>query len=411
LTDKNGIRILPILEDMSHRENAVLIVNLACDDDQAQINAYVAAEHTAKVCAGIVSLAETGNCREVIVYCGETNADALIASLKVPAGATLTVSTGPASPVLRDETALYSAIESGGVRVNRAEHEHARTIPSYGYSGRPTLVVDAETAFQAGRLKTAPNAGITKFVTVIGGETAIIEALVGTSLAELLKDRGFEGTALIGGTCGRFVKSEAFDDTYIDFSHEFDSVRLFSGSDCVVDALANLYMAAKEQSCAKCVMCREGSWQLCAIFSDITNGRSNRDDIALIEDICPIIQAGALCTFGRNMIMPALSAATVCRDDLEKHVAGRNCPVGKCAGLMKYVVDPSLCTGCGDCIDSCPEEAIDGKDGFIHVIDEKLCEKCGDCVDSCPEQAIKTDSGRIKTPKKPIKVGRFSSEG
>jgi NADH-quinone oxidoreductase subunit F len=155
-------------------------------------------------------------------------------------------------------------------------------------------------------------------------------------------------------------------------------------------------------------MCREGSWQLGAIFADITNGRSNRDDITLIKDICPIISAGALCSFGRNMVRPALSAASECIEQLEKHVIGRSCPAGVCAALMKYIIDPSLCTGCGDCIDECPEEAIEGKDGFIHVIDEKLCEKCGKCVGSCPEQAIKTDSGAIRTPKKPVKVGRFN---
>ena len=217
------------------------------------------------------------------------------------------------------------------------------------------------------------------------------------------------GPVLVGGTWGRFMSGDALKDAHIEFRYGYDSVRVFSDKDCVISELANLYRNIRELSCAKCVICREGSWQLCAIFSDVTNGRSTREDIALIEDICPIVHAGALCSFGKNMALPALTAVTVCRESLEKHVIGRSCQAGRCGGLMKYIIDPSLCTGCGECIDSCPEDAIEGKDGFIHVIDEKFCEKCGKCADSCHDGAIKTDAGTIRTPKKPVKVGRFIS--
>jgi len=412
LTDKNGVHILPIVKDMKQRENAVLIVNLACDD-HAQINGYIAEKYPEATGSGIVSLAEAGKCREVIFYCGETKTDALIAAVQAGTDVSITVLTGPASPVLRDETALFSAIDNGVIRVNRAEQDHARSFISYGYKGRPTLVVDGETAYQAGRLLNDPNAKTTKLVSVtcLDSEPTIKEVVTGTAVAELLDDRGFKGTALIGGACGRFIKSEAFHEIHIGFNYECDSIRLYADSECIVDALAKLYKTAKEQSCAKCVMCREGSWQLSAIFTDITGGRSNRDDIALIEDICPIISAGTLCMFGRNMVLPALSAVAECRNDLEKHVVGRNCPAGKCAGLMRYIIDPALCDGCGECLDICPEEAIEGKDGFIHVIDEKQCEKCGKCADSCPVKAIKTDSGAIRTPKKPVRVGRFMEKG
>ena len=387
LTDKNGMRLLPVLLDMRQRDDAVLIVNLAGDGQQAQISAFVADERTDEACTGILSIAEAGSCSEVIVYCGETSPNKLIDSLKESVSAALTVLTGPSTLVLRDETALFSVMDTGIVRVNRAEQDYASSFLSYGYHGRPTLVVDAETAYQAGRLTNNPCSGVTKLVFIIGSEAAIMEAPAGTSIAELLKDHGYKGSALIGGSCGWFVKSEAFGEVCIGFSYEYDCVCLLSDGDCAVDVLNNLYLAAKEHSCGKCVMCREGSWQLSAIFTDMSNGRSNRDDIALIEDICPIIQASALCAFGRNMINPALSATTIFHEELYAHVITRCCKAGKCAGLMKYIIDPSLCTGCGKCIDACPVEAIT-KDGDKCVIDPEKCVDCGACVGQCPLEAI-----------------------
>ena len=50
------------------------------------------------------------------------------------------------------------------------------------------------------------------------------------------------------------------------------------------------------------------------------------------------------------------------------------------------VVDPERCTGCGICIDACPEEAISVEN--IAVIDTIKCTGCGSCADECPNEAI-----------------------
>ena len=407
LTDKNGVPILPIISDMSGRENAVLIVNLACDDECAQINAHIATQYAETAAVGIASIARAGGCDEIIIYSGQTDASKLVEAVKTDIP--VTVMQGPCSPVLRDETALYSVMDTGIIRVNRAELDYACGFLSYGYHGRPTLVIDGECAYQAGRLYGDQDAQMTKLVCVINGDTSVIkEVPVGTSAAELLKEYEISGQVLIGGTRGRLTAAEALEDTHIGFGHEYDSVKIFGGGDCIVNELASFYAKVRELSCGKCVMCREGSWQLSTILSDITTGRSKRDDIALVEDISPLVHVGALCLFGKNMVLPVMTAAALCREEFERHVIGRTCAAGRCAGLMKYVIDPAVCTGCGECIDACEEDAIDGKDGFIHVIDEAMCEKCGDCVSACEAGAIKLDGGNIRTPKKPIRVGRFN---
>ncbi len=55
---------------------------------------------------------------------------------------------------------------------------------------------------------------------------------------------------------------------------------------------------------------------------------------------------------------------------------------------MAAIVDKDLCTGCGQCVDSCPVEAISMNDNDIAVVDPDTCVDCGDCVNVCPVDAI-----------------------
>lgn len=59
--------------------------------------------------------------------------------------------------------------------------------------------------------------------------------------------------------------------------------------------------------------------------------------------------------------------------------------------VFVHVIDQKVCTQCGDCIKTCPENAIKAikKNGkTIHEIDPALCTQCGICIDGCPIEAI-----------------------
>lgn len=58
---------------------------------------------------------------------------------------------------------------------------------------------------------------------------------------------------------------------------------------------------------------------------------------------------------------------------------------------MVAIIDRKLCTGCGQCVETCPVEAISLDDEEIAIVDSELCVDCSQCVDVCPMEAISLD--------------------
>jgi NAD-dependent dihydropyrimidine dehydrogenase PreA subunit len=52
-------------------------------------------------------------------------------------------------------------------------------------------------------------------------------------------------------------------------------------------------------------------------------------------------------------------------------------------------IDEELCDGCGQCIPSCAEGAIELVDGTARIIEDKLCDGLGACLGECPVGAMK----------------------
>lgn len=55
--------------------------------------------------------------------------------------------------------------------------------------------------------------------------------------------------------------------------------------------------------------------------------------------------------------------------------------------IARMRIEAERCTGCGECVPACPEEAISLRDG-IACIAEDLCRSCEACVPACPQGAI-----------------------
>jgi ferredoxin len=59
---------------------------------------------------------------------------------------------------------------------------------------------------------------------------------------------------------------------------------------------------------------------------------------------------------------------------------------------MKIYIDPDLCSGCGPCVDICPEAFELNEEGIAVVkldqVPDELQETCREAADSCPTEAI-----------------------
>lgn len=185
-------------------------------------------------------------------------------------------------------------------------------------------------------------------------------------------------------------------------------LKVLGEKDCIVSETEKKVTASRKQSCGKCVFCREGLLQLQAMQKDMTDGKGKEDYMAITKEIGEAMRFSTPCTMGQTSSEIALSAIDLFESEYVAHYKKKECPAGVCFSSETVYIDPKLCTGCGDCMDVCPKDCIEGKAKFIHMIDDFDCDRCGKCIEECPENAIIKTSGKLpKLPNRLTKVGRF----
>ena len=78
------------------------------------------------------------------------------------------------------------------------------------------------------------------------------------------------------------------------------------------------------ESCGKCVPCREGIRQMIHILDDLNEGKGKEGDIGLLEEICEVTKAASLCSLGRTASDPLKSALRHFRGEFEAKIAGES---------------------------------------------------------------------------------------
>jgi ferredoxin len=157
---------------------------------------------------------------------------------------------------------------------------------------------------------------------------------------------------------------------------------------CMVDMARYFVKFLTEESCGKCVPCREGLDRMLDLLNDVTEGKGKDGDIELLEELGWVIKEASLCGLGGTAPNPVISTIRYFRDEYEAHVVDKRCPAGVCKALITFTVDAIKCTGCRVCAKECPQGAITGEKKKVHVIDQEKCIKCGLCRDLCKFDAI-----------------------
>lgn len=185
-------------------------------------------------------------------------------------------------------------------------------------------------------------------------------------------------------------------------------ITVLSKTQCMIDEAEKRLLTARTISCGKCTFCREGLLQLHSMIKEITKGKGKQEYLPLLQEIGEATSISNLCSIGRTGSDFVIGSIANFASEYQDHIKGKKCMAGVCSSFVPIYIDPELCTGCGDCIDVCPVDCIEGKAGYIHMIDELDCTKCGKCIEVCGDEAIKKASGKLpKLPDRLTKCGKF----
>jgi NAD-dependent dihydropyrimidine dehydrogenase PreA subunit len=157
---------------------------------------------------------------------------------------------------------------------------------------------------------------------------------------------------------------------------------------CMVDIAKYFLNFLQDESCGKCVSCREGTQRMYEIVKGITEGKGQESDLVLLEELARITKDASMCGLGQTAGNPVLTTLRYFRHEYEAHILDKRCPAGVCKSLIRYVVLAEKCTGCQSCKKACPNDCIKGTLKDIHLIDQSHCIKCGACKEACRFEAI-----------------------
>jgi len=268
------------------------------------------------------------------------------------------------------------------------------------FAAVPWIVRHGGAAFR--QIGTAASPGTKTFA--LAGKIrhgGLIEVPMGMTIRQILEDIG-GGAApkrklkavQIGGPSGGCIP-----ETLFDFKVDFDELQQLGGImgsgglvalddlDCMVDIAAYFLRFTANESCGKCVFCRNGSRRMLAILEQIREGKGKMADLAELRELGEAVTLGSLCGLGRTAPNPALSALKHFYDEFVEHIHGR-CPAGKCVKLTVFEIGDE-CNGCTLCAQNCAAKAIAFTPYQRHAIDQSKCVKCGVCRNLCPQGAVR----------------------
>ncbi len=343
------------------------------------------------------------------------------------------VSRGGGAFVCGESTALMASLE-GKIGEPRAKYVH--TV-EFGLWDKPSNLNNVETwanvpiivehgATWFASIGTENSKG-TKLFALTGkiNNTGLVEVPMGITLREILHDIGggvpgkkkFKAVQT-GGPSGGTLIVETGDvkvhasivrsggiqidervpgllDLPVDFD-ELTKAGSMMGSggmivmdedSCMVDVAKYFIHFLIEESCGKCLPCREGLRMLHEILERICQGKGDKGDVDLLQEISHTLIDTSLCQLGGSAPNPVLSTIRYFRDEYDAHILEKRCPAGVCKGMVGYAINEK-CVGDALCAKACPSSAISGGPKNLQVIDQARCIQCDACYQVCKFDAI-----------------------
>ena len=268
----------------------------------------------------------------------------------------LAIATGAGAFVCGEETALIASLDD--------QSGTPRPRPPFpaqqGVRGKPTNINNVETwanvpliiergADWFASVGTEKSKG-TKVFSLVGKvrNTGLVEVAMGMTLRELVFDIG--GGALpgrkikgvqTGGPSGGCIPA-----SQLDLPVDYESLTqagsimgsggliVIDDKTCIVDIAKYFLTFLLEESCGKCVPCREGIPRMLEILTAISEGRGKEGDLELLEQLGMMVKNASLCGLGQTAANPVLSSLRYFREEYEAHIKYKRCPAAVCRKLI-----------------------------------------------------------------------------
>ncbi|MCF8130602.1 MAG: 4Fe-4S binding protein [Deltaproteobacteria bacterium] len=330
---------------------------------------------------------------------------------------TVMVHKGAGAFVCGESTALMTALEG---RVGEPRPKYIRSNIK-GLYEKPSVLNNVETwanvpliinkgADWFTQYGTEGSKG-TKIFSLVGKivNTGLVEVPMGMTLRDIIYKIG---GGIPGGKAFKAVQTGGpsggcIPEQLLDLEVGFDELSkagsmmgsggmiVMDEDTCMVDVARYFIAFLTDESCGKCVPCREGLRQMLKILTRITEGKGKEEDLTTLQDLAETAKGAALCALGKSAPNPFMSTLRYFRDEYEAHIKEKKCPSLSCKELIAYHIDPEKCKACMICGRNCPADATDGGKNKIHIIDQDKCTKCGTCFEVCPPRfgAVQKISG------------------
>ncbi len=322
----------------------------------------------------------------------------------------IVIREGAGAFVCGEETALIASIEGKrGMPNPRPPYPANR-----GLWGKPTVINNVETLanvpviilrgadwFRSFGTLTSPG---TKTFALAGKvkNTGLVEIPMGITIRELVfeigggiqNDRAFKAVQVGGPSGGCLTES------HLDLPIDYDSLCgagaimgsggliVLDEDTCIVEVARFFMSFTQNESCGKCVPCREGTKHMLDILGRIVAGKSTVQETELLQETAFVVKDASLCGLGKTAPNPVLTTLRYFRDEYMDHVLHHVCPAHVCQAMKEYWIDPEKCRSCGKCARVCPVSCISGRPKVPYLIDQEKCIKCGSCFEACPFDAI-----------------------
>jgi NADH-quinone oxidoreductase subunit F len=240
----------------------------------------------------------------------------------------------PANSILGYRTELFRCIDEK----QSLPHVHPICSVPDEFSHRPVVVTSPEAMshLSANPVRDIREEKASKVITLAGSiaHRYTVEVDSETTIRCIVEELG-GGTcngknvkaAKLAGPAGIFLLPDLFYKSLCsvigeepDLNFCLNTIEIFDSDRCMVDATREIMSYIQEQSCGRCIFCREGSLQMLAILEDIAADKGKPEDLELLTELGGNMRQACLCAFGRAAPDPVLSSIEHFQDEYAEKI-------------------------------------------------------------------------------------------